>query len=156
MESPFYPPDHGHIVTLPLSSRYLIVLKIRALKNSRYQTYLSVLKCHNNFKGCQGNRAVTGWSWSRDKDGYFNSSNFFSKGGAYHGQLTYIGEQQLFDLGCRLRKRYINELNFLSQNYDPNEISVRSTNVKRCINSAKCLLAGLYLNSMHIDNNGLK
>ena len=79
---------------------------------------------------------------------------FFLKGGAYHGQLTFVGEQQLFDLGCRLRERYVNELKFLSQNYDPNEISVRRTNVKRCINSAKCLLAGLYLNSMHIDNNG--
>jgi hypothetical protein len=66
-----------------------------------------------------------------------------------------VGEKQLFDLGCRLRRRYIDEFKFLSQNYDPNEISVRSTNVKRCIRSATCLLAGLYLNSMHIDNNGL-
>ena len=76
------------------------------------------------------------------------------KGGAYQGQLTFVGEQQLFDLGQRLKKRYVDELKFLSKHYDPNEISVRSTNVKRCINSAKSLLAGLYLNSISEENNG--
>ncbi len=38
------------------------------------------------------------------------------------GQLTNIGEQQCFELGRRIRKKYVENLNFLSKEYDPNEI----------------------------------
>lgn len=44
------------------------------------------------------------------------------KGGAYVGQLTSTGEQQMFNLGSRLKKKYIHDLNFLSENYDPKQI----------------------------------
>ncbi len=41
------------------------------------------------------------------------------KGGAGRGQLTKVGEKQLFDLGRRVHKRYIEDLKFLSPDYDP-------------------------------------
>ena len=65
-----------------------------------------------------------------------------------------MGEKQLFDLGCRLRKKYVDELKFLSPTYNPTEISTRSSNIKRCILSAKSLLAGLYLGSINASNKG--
>ena len=53
----------------------------------------------------------------------FDERNFgqILRGGAARGQLTKLGEQQMFDLGRRLRKRYIEEFGFLSQNYSPSE-----------------------------------
>jgi lysophosphatidic acid phosphatase type 6 len=41
------------------------------------------------------------------------------KGGAGRGQLTTVGEKQLFELGRRVQKRYVEELKFLSPDYDP-------------------------------------
>ncbi|RNA22195.1 lysophosphatidic acid phosphatase type 6 [Brachionus plicatilis] len=66
------------------------------------------------------------------------------KGGAFVGQLTSTGEQQMFNLGSRLKKKYIQDMDFLSQKYDPKQIYVRSTHLNRTINSAKSLLAGMY------------
>ena len=37
------------------------------------------------------------------------------------GQLTKVGEAQMFSLGRRVRKKYIEEMKFLSEIYDPNE-----------------------------------
>lgn len=44
------------------------------------------------------------------------------KGGIGRGQLTQVGENQMYNLGRRVRQRYIDELNFLSSKYNPNEI----------------------------------
>lgn len=44
------------------------------------------------------------------------------KGNVGRGQLTSVGEQQMFDLGRVVRKKYLEELKFLSPEYDPNEI----------------------------------
>jgi len=71
------------------------------------------------------------------------------KGGAGRGQLTRIGERQLYDIGRELRQKYVNELKFLSPKYDHNEIYVRSSHYRRTIRSAKSLLAGLYLESVN-------
>ncbi|XP_054471466.1 lysophosphatidic acid phosphatase type 6 isoform X2 [Anoplopoma fimbria] len=66
-------------------------------------------------------------------------------GGTFPGQLTTIGMQQLYELGKKLRRRYIEETHFLSSTFSPAEVYVRSTNIVRTIESAKCLVAGLFL-----------
>lgn len=65
-------------------------------------------------------------------------------GGTFPGQLTTLGMQQLYELGKRLRRRYIEESAFLSSTFNPDEVYVRSTNIVRTIESAKCLVAGLF------------
>lgn len=65
-------------------------------------------------------------------------------GGTYPGQLTTLGMQQLYDLGKRLRKRYVQEVSFLAPTFNPAEVYIRSTNILRTIESAKCLVAGLF------------
>ncbi|KAA0715693.1 Lysophosphatidic acid phosphatase type 6 [Triplophysa tibetana] len=65
-------------------------------------------------------------------------------GGTYPGQLTTLGMQQLYDLGVRLRKRYIEDVPFLTSSFSPKEVYIRSTNIVRTIESAKCLVAGLF------------
>ncbi|KAF5903090.1 lysophosphatidic acid phosphatase type 6, partial [Clarias magur] len=65
-------------------------------------------------------------------------------GGTFPGQLTTVGMQQLYDLGLRLRKRYIQDTSFLSSCFSNKEVYIRSTNIVRTIESARCLVAGLF------------
>jgi len=72
---------------------------------------------------------------------------FLLKGGAGKGQLTTLGEKQMFRLGQQIKERYVNDLKFLSPTYKKDEIYIRSSHLNRTINSAKSVLSGLYLES---------
>ncbi|KAI3385683.1 hypothetical protein SNEBB_000462 [Seison nebaliae] len=71
----------------------------------------------------------------------------FLKGGSNPGQLTSLGQKQLFMLGRMLRKRYVEEFPLISENYQPTEIFARSTNIVRTLLSCRSLLAGMYQDS---------
>lgn len=59
------------------------------------------------------------------------------------GQLTAIGQRAHYELGTRLRARYVDS-GFLSESYSAKEIYVRSTDVDRTLMSAQSQLTGLY------------
>lgn len=59
----------------------------------------------------------------------------------YPGQLTPLGAAQMFALGARIRARY---LHLLPPQFDPSLIAVRSTALRRTVESAVALLSGMY------------
>ncbi len=55
---------------------------------------------------------------------YYDHLNYNNKlkGGAGRGQLTKVGEKQMFELGRKIREKYVNKLNFISPYYDTNQL----------------------------------
>ncbi|XP_076803116.1 lysophosphatidic acid phosphatase type 6-like [Clavelina lepadiformis] len=62
------------------------------------------------------------------------------------GQLTKQGAEDQFELGETLRQRYIIEKKLLTDEFDKNDVMVRSSRRKRTFESARCVLAGMYPN----------
>lgn len=60
------------------------------------------------------------------------------------GQLTPLGMRQEYNLGSKLRHRYVEETHLLPQNYQPGTLYARSTSVERTLMSAQAFLMGLY------------
>jgi len=59
------------------------------------------------------------------------------------GQLTSFGVQQMFTVGSLFRKRYFEELHLLDQQDWKTQLYVRSTFMKRAVQSAQAFLQGL-------------
>lgn len=59
-------------------------------------------------------------------------------------ELSNVGRRQLYLLGTKVRKRYIDEYKLLSEIYNPQEIYIKSTDSNRTIESIYSFLQGLY------------
>lgn len=79
-----------------------------------------------------------------DRTPFDNIVNANYQWGTDLSELTPIGMNQEFELGSKLRKRYIEDLKFLDESYKANSIYTLSSNTNRTILSADCLLVGLY------------
>lgn len=66
------------------------------------------------------------------------------KGGAFAGQLTKLGKEQMWVLGRRLRRDYIDRLQFLDPIFDESLVYIRSTNILRTVESAQWLVSGMF------------
>ena len=67
------------------------------------------------------------------------------------GELTQLGMRQHYLLGYAVRNKY---KNFISKEFDPNEIYIISTDVNRTLISAYSNLLGMYHNSSNLDKKG--
>ncbi|KAE9546181.1 hypothetical protein FO519_010607, partial [Halicephalobus sp. NKZ332] len=63
------------------------------------------------------------------------------------GELTKVGQIQAFDQGLKLKKRYVDELGYLSKNYWSKDIAARSTFLNRTLSSAYIFMTAFYLDS---------
>jgi len=60
------------------------------------------------------------------------------------GQLTVLGLVQEYQLGQEMRKRYIEDSNFLSEEFDSSEVLIKSSWKNRTVRSAYAFANGLY------------
>lgn len=77
-----------------------------------------------------------------------------NQGAAYSGQLTAIGEKQVYDLGKKIHQDLIVKEKLIPEHYEPSLIYTRSTYIDRTIQSARCFLAGLFTDeneNIHTD-----
>lgn len=61
-----------------------------------------------------------------------------------HGELTALGAVQEYFLGQEIRKRYIEDTDFLSETYNSSEVVIKSSWKNRTIRSAYAFTNGLY------------
>lgn len=66
------------------------------------------------------------------------------KGGSPQGQLTKVGQQQMYDLGRKCGKLYIDDLKFVQETFSPHKVFIRTSNIQRTIDSARCVIAGMF------------
>jgi len=59
-------------------------------------------------------------------------------GAAFSGQLTAVGEKQVYELGKKIHQDLIINEKFLPKIYDPSLVYTRSTYIDRTIHSARC------------------
>ena len=64
-------------------------------------------------------------------------------------ELTGMGMRQQYLLGREIQNRYIKNEPLLSENYNKNEIYIRSTNANRTIMTAYSQLLGIYPENPH-------
>ncbi|XP_033096460.1 lysophosphatidic acid phosphatase type 6-like [Anneissia japonica] len=69
-------------------------------------------------------------------------------GGSFKGQLTARGMNQMYNLGKSYRKHYVDQIGYLSTEFNSTDIYFRSTNIARTIASLRCVVAGLYGKSL--------
>ncbi|XP_076081900.1 lysophosphatidic acid phosphatase type 6-like isoform X1 [Mytilus galloprovincialis] len=74
------------------------------------------------------------------------------KGGSTSGLLTTYGQDQMYLLGKRLRKEYIENIQFLDS-FDPNLVKLKTTHMKRTKESLRCVLAGFF-GAENLNKNG--
>ncbi len=64
----------------------------------------------------------------------------------YPGQLTQAGELMCVELGKRIKRRYIDELGFLQENFDEKDLHIQSTKYPRARLSLERVLDGMFSN----------
>ena len=75
------------------------------------------------------------------------NNTFYDKFGEYWnnpGELTGVGQRMHYILGLRNREKYIKQDKLLSENFDPHEIYIHSSNVNRTMVSVSSQLQGLF------------
>ncbi|XP_049848267.1 counting factor 60-like [Schistocerca gregaria] len=65
-------------------------------------------------------------------------------GNCFSGQLTRLGHQQMSALGQKLRRHYVDFLNFLPSEWDARQFFVRSSSIRRNVESAFEVIRGMY------------
>ena len=95
-------------------------------------------------------------------DGVKDGIDIYKENWTQIAELSEIGKRQLYLLGVKARKRYINQYNLLSEKYNPQEIYIKSTDSNRTIESIYSFLQGLYppgsgplLNNKIIENKNI-
>eukprot|EP01022_Parablepharisma_sp_SALTPOND_P013228 TRINITY_DN174_c0_g1_i2.p1 TRINITY_DN174_c0_g1~~TRINITY_DN174_c0_g1_i2.p1 ORF type:complete len:486 (+),score=35.87 TRINITY_DN174_c0_g1_i2:94-1458(+) len=73
-----------------------------------------------------------------------------------YGELTPSGHRQLHLFGRMLRKRYIEDLKFIPNNYSEASLHIQSTDYHRTVMSTRSVLLGLYPGGLpHLSNEQL-
>ena len=76
--------------------------------------------------------------------GVVNNTDVYHENWTEIEELTEVGKRMLYLLGVKTRKRYVEKYKLLNEQYNPQEIYIRSTDVNRTIESIESLLQGLY------------
>ncbi|KRX04095.1 hypothetical protein PPERSA_08310 [Pseudocohnilembus persalinus] len=74
----------------------------------------------------------------------YTQKNYYDGKDQPHGKLSPTGIRQHYELGQIIRKKYIEDLKFLNETYNFDEIYTFSTDVDRTIQSANSQLMGMY------------
>ncbi|CAJ0605934.1 unnamed protein product [Cylicocyclus nassatus] len=75
-------------------------------------------------------------------------------GGGGFAQLSPMGMEQHFKLGEQIRRRYVEDLHFLSRRYHAEEVYIRSSDYNRTLVSAMSNVIGMYSSNNSYSQNG--